>query len=288
MIINMKINIIYNGPTSTCNQRRDFMLMLKYGLETNGHDVVLSHNTYWPDCLNILFAGHNIPADALKGYQYAVINTETIDNDMLNYKPTKGDFKGQFIPLLQGAKFIWDVIPQNLEQYAKYDLEAKFLRWGYVPELEEIKHAKEKDLDFYFFGNQSPHRVNVINSLLQQGFKGVTHWDVPYFVRNDYIARSKVCLNLIQDPQFRHVNNFRICYLANNKCAVLAQVVKELSDPANYFLYASELFSDVLNDLEESLTYLLESHKEKGEESYFLLKEQPAKDILAQLLEESL
>lgn len=289
----MRINIVYCGTINTANERRDFMLMLKYALEANGHDVMLSYGEI-TDRLNIICGGHNLKADFVdalaackynSGIQYAVINTETIADGMLNYKPHKGagDFNA-FIRLLQGAKFIWDVIPQNLEQYPQYGLTAHFLRWGYVPELEEIKHDKPKDLDYYYFGVMSDYSQQTIDALNKAGFKGVVHTGVPYFVRNTYIERAKVCLNLIKDPRFRHVNNFRICYLANNGVTVVSEYSDKTEDPLQYLQYTKAFDSTrkLIHIMENGTYYGIAKLAQAHMLGY------PAKDILGELMEKSL
>lgn len=290
----MRLNIVYCGPVDTANERRDFMLMLKYGLEAAGHSVLLSFCSWEPDCLNIIFGSHNLSAPAIEkladaNIRYAIINTETIDEGMLNYRPDKckASFEA-WLTLLQRAEFIWDTIPQNLAQYTKYQLEAEFLRWGYCPELEEIKHDKPKDLDFYFFGVMTDYRKEIINSLYTAGFKGAHHEGVPYFVRNTFIERSKVCLNLIQDPKFTHVNNFRICYLANNSVCTLAQVDNNTSDMAGYLKYSWTFTKQsILEELEISIG-LGRAHKIHGRLFGECFKMLTAKNILAELLEQSL
>ena len=46
-----------------------------------------------------------------------------------------------------------------MPEYARYDVSARFLRWGYLPELETIAHAEDKTLDYYFFGTMSAQQA---------------------------------------------------------------------------------------------------------------------------------
>jgi len=225
---------------------------------------------------------------------YAVVQTETIANDMLNFRPEKCDFFGTFIPYLQKARFIWDVIPENLEQYPKYGLTASFLRWGYCPELAEISHKEIKELDFYFFGNQSLQRLEALSaleaSLSTPAAVGNYHFSVPYYVRNDYIARSKICLNLQQNRKLTHVNNFRICYLANNGVCVLHdRTVSDSYDPAGYLDYCAFIEEYPANDLEGCIRVLRENNrwKKAGDSALEKFRKITAKAVLEQLLEES-
>lgn len=290
----MKINLSYFGLVSTANERRDFMLMLKYALEANGHDVMLSFNTFEGGRFNIVFGTHNLTHDSMLWFKqqtspYAIINTETITDDMLNYNPNKGagDFLGTWIPLLHSAKFIWDTIPQNLIKYGQYGLSAHFLRWGYVPKMEEIRHDKPKSLDYYYFGTMTDYSQKAIDDLDKVGFKGTVHTGVPYFVRNTYIERAKVCLNLIKNPRFTHINNFRICYLANNGVYTLSEILHDTDDPADYLQYTN--CSNRISLTQSMQRYIDDpaSGMELAGERYNLFRRIEAKHILEVLIEKS-
>ena len=51
----------------------------------------------------------SLQAIARSGYRYININTEIIDQDMLNYNPQKVDFLGAYLPFMEDAIGFEDV-----------------------------------------------------------------------------------------------------------------------------------------------------------------------------------
>lgn len=236
----MRFNIAFLGPEPLFHLRRDFLLVLKLGLESLGHDAVLSWRQLDTTRFNLLVGAYFLTkADMAlidqSGADFAHVNTEVIARDMLNFNPAKTDFLGAYLPSMRAGRFVWDVILDNLAEHRRYGNNAHFLRWGWHPGLEDIVHREPKDLDFYFFGLMSPRRAGIVEGLARRGFAGLADHSCPYFLRNDRIARARVSLNVVQDEKYTHVNSFRICYLANNRCAILSEAE---SDPAGYLSLA--------------------------------------------------
>lgn len=284
----MKFNISFMGPEWLFHLRRDFILVLKYGLEDLGHDVVLSGATMKGDCFNLLIGAYFLPSDqiakiALSGARYAHVNTEVIGQDMLNFNPQKVDFMGAYLPSMRKGAFVWDVILDNAVEYERYGVNAHFLRWGWHPRMQDIEHKQEKELDFYFFGMLSDRRKGLLHQLRVAGLKGLADNTCPYFVRNSSISRAKVQLNLIQEDKYTHVNSFRICYLANNACCILSE---EEHDPADYLKYAEVVTA---KDLVERVRYFASDNRwqVRGEHALADFKQIPMRESLAELLDVS-
>lgn len=217
--------------------------------------------------------------------QFATVNTEVIKNNLLNHNPKKTDFMGAYLPLMQKATFAIDVIWENIgECERRYGLKPQFLRWGYHPKLEDIDHKPEKDLDFYFFGSMSARRQRIVQALMDKGFRGASDGSCPYFLRNDRIARAKVNLNIIQETIYTHVNSFRICYLANNKCAILSEAEEDgagyldLAVVTDKYRYV-ETFADLIAG---------DAWKRQAEESYALFRQTSMVDCMERVLDEGL
>jgi hypothetical protein len=232
----VKLHVCFFGPEAVLHLRRDFLLALKLGLETLGHDVSISGARLDPSRLNLVVGAYflrtrQIHALAALGRRVAHVNTEIIANDMLNHQPDKVDFHGAFLPALQSAAFVWDLVADNLREHERHGTRAAFLRWGWHPGMEEIVHRREKELDWYFFGSLTPRRREVVAALEAAGLAGHADHSCPYFVRNDAIARARVQLNVIQDDRYSHVNVFRIAYLANNRAAIVSE---RETDPVGY------------------------------------------------------
>ena len=237
----MKFNLAYFGPEPIFHLRRDFLLATKLGLEDLGHDVTLAGRQVDTGRFNLLVGAYFLSTADMRhvdasGIRFAHVNTEVIAQDMLNFQPQKTDFLGGYLPSMKAGRFVWDVILDNLAEHRRYGVNAHFMRWGWHPKMEDIEHRREKDLDFYFFGLMSERRARIVRALTERGFVGFADGSCPYFLRNDRIARAKVQLNIVQDAKYTHVNSFRICYLANNRCAIVSEAE---NDPAGYLELAT-------------------------------------------------
>lgn len=282
----MNFNICYMGPEWLFHLRRDFILCLKYALEDLGHTANLSPSALDRNGINLVIGAYflskdNLQAIARSGYRYINVNTEVIDQDMLNYNPQKVDFLGAYLPFMEDALARWDVILDNIPQYEKYESPAHFLRWGYHPKLRDIEHRPDKDLDFYFFGMLSQRRKTILDSLTRAGLRGTADHSCPYFLRNDRIARAKVQLNLIQEDRYTHVNSFRICYLANNSCCILSE---NENDPADY-LKLTKIITP--KSLIESIKFALEKNnwQRQGEDALATFKGEQMQTIMEKMLD---
>jgi len=236
----MKFSIAVFGNDTALALRRDFVLAMRHGLIACGHDVEINWNLVDPHRINLMVGAYRIPRESIlkiasSGLRYVVVNTEVVKNDLLNHNPGKVDFLGAYVPLIQRGAAAWDVIMDNLPEYRRYGVEARFLRWGFVPELEDVPQQTAKSMDFYFFGTMTPRREAMIRRLEQAGFKGRYDDSCPTYYRNEMIGRARVQLNTIQKDIYTHVNSFRICYLANNRTAILSE---QENDPAQYLAYA--------------------------------------------------
>ena len=285
----VKFNLAFLGPDHLFNLRRDFLLATKYGLESLGHDVFFSGGMLDARRFNLVVGAYFLPTPnqqkiAESGFPLAHLNTEVIAQDTLNLKPDKTDFLGAYLPMIRKGAFVWDVILDNLEEHRRYGTNAHFMRWGHDPKLEEIEHRQEKDLDFYFFGTLSARRQQVIGTLDKHRFAWLADHICPYFVRNDRIARAKVNLNIVQEDKYTHVNSFRICYLANNRGAILSELE---SDPAGYLDHATVVHKP--SELAGALASLLENErwKAEGERAYQKFREIPMKRCMEELLDAS-
>lgn len=242
----MKFHITYLGPMSLAHLRRDFILLLKYGIQEAGHAVHLGNGDIDANAINVILGGYFRTAQemqALAAYDYIVVNTEPVLGGFLNGNPNKTNMPA-YIEFMKGARAVWDVIPENIPHYEAWGIEARFLQWGYCHKLEDVGY-NAKDLDWYFYGTMSKRRQEILATLPGIGLYDA---DCPYFVRNDRIGRAKVSLNIIQADKYTHVNSFRVCYLMQNRQCVLSE--KE-QDQAGYLEGAivSDNLADKINEL---------------------------------------
>jgi hypothetical protein len=278
----------YFGPEALYHLRRDFFLLIKHSLEDIGHDVDFSWMTLDPKRFNLIVGAYFLPPQEIKkitqsNLRFAHINTEVIAKDTLNFQPNKTDLNA-YMSSLAAGQFVWDVNYDNLGEYAQRNMKAHFMRWGWHPKLEEIVHREQKDLDYYFFGMMSERRQSIVRSLSKRGFVGGADHSCPTFLRNDRIARARVNLNLVQLDQYTHVNSFRICYLANNRGAILSEIE---GDPVNYLSVARVVRNK--DEIADALAELIAGNKwkELGDSGYETLRTKPMTGIMKELLEAS-
>ena len=104
------------------------------------------------------------------------------------------------------------------------------------------------------------------------------------FVRNSYIHRSRIVINLAQSTGFRHISGIRIIYLATNRCYGLCEYVD--IDGGDYLKFSDMVNSNEITErcLEviETKTYL--SLAEKHHE---MIKKFPMTDYLEELLDKT-
>jgi hypothetical protein len=284
----LKFNIAYLGPEHLFNLRRDFILLLQYALEDLGHDVSLSGRYIDQGRFNLLIGTYFLNSNQMRdlsstSVKVAHVNTEVIACDMLNFNPKKVDFLGSYLPALKSCEFTWDVIMDNMIEHERYGVDAHFLRWGSHSKMRDINHRSDKDLDFYFFGLVSERRKKIIAKLFEDDLVGMVDNICPYFVRNDRISRSKIQLNLVQDDKYSHVNNFRICYLAENACFTMTEAE---NDPAGYLNYAKIVDAQKLSE-EIRETIANGSWKRLGEKAQADFSTHSMKNIMEQLLDQS-
>lgn len=286
----MRFNIVYFASPEATILRRDIILLMKYSLEDCGHEVTVSSASLEPSCINIIMRGYakDVSKFLLQNtgkIRYGIINTEVIADGKLNFFIGQQDIENDYSyeKVMQQAEFVWEVIYDNMERHKLIGSKAYFFRWGYHPLLEDIRHLSQKDYHYYFFGSDSPRRREFIGELKQAGYHGA--WDKfsSYLIRNSNIARAKLQLNIISHDVFTHVNSFRICYLAGNRCAIISEPE---NDPVGYMDYTvispREHFKETMKE------YLSDNKYVKlADKTYELFRQTDAKQIMHDLLNQT-
>lgn len=143
---------------------------------------------------------------------------------------------------IEGADEIWDYDLQNIEMLRKRGIEAKFKPPAYSDRLRTIKPVESEDIDVLFYGSITDYRHNTIRTMLYDqaltnkmfdfliNMNFVWLYNITDHKLDDYIARSKVILNMRPYENATRQQQTRIYYpIINNKC-----VLSEKSE-INYF-----------------------------------------------------
>ncbi len=123
------------------------------------------------------------------------------------------------------AKFdVWDYSRANIEALRQRGIYKKVshVPVGYAESLTRIPKAPVQDIDVLFYGSLNERRKTIIDALINAGLSVKTLFGVYGSERDEYIARSKIVLNLhyYDSNIFEQV---RVSYLLANKKAVVAE-----------------------------------------------------------------
>lgn len=116
---------------------------------------------------------------------------------------------------------VWDYSEANIAELKKLGIErAVHCPVGYVPSMETIAPTAEEDIDVLFYGSVAGPRREILDALDAAKLNVVRLFGVYDKARDEYIARSKVVLNLHYYPH-GIFEIFRVSHLlANKKCVV--------------------------------------------------------------------
>ena len=205
----------------------DTVKILYYGLESLGHDVIVTHNTVRKSYMNILIGSDFLSRaeqveDMSRGREYIVYQNELVLAGQINGTKGTDHFEQIYLPLLQRAKSVWEGLPELMPLWEQRGVRAQFVLWGYHPALEEVVHKRDKDIDFFFFGSMTDRRLKMLTELKERGYVVSSVFDQQAIFRNDLIARSRINLSIRQSGM-NHLAWGRHCFLINNRSLVLSE-----------------------------------------------------------------
>ena len=189
---------------------------LIYGLHEIGVECDVGVNELHATRVNIIIGAHLLNHDALDKIpaNSIIYNTEQMSAPC---------FKGESAYLAMLRKYqVWDYSVGNVKKLQEKGVNAiKFVPIGYVEQLTRIPAVAE-DIDVLFYGSMNERRSRVLNGLMARGFNVKSVFNVYGKERDDYIARSKIVLNVhfYEDQVFEIV---RVSYLLANKKTVVAE-----------------------------------------------------------------
>jgi hypothetical protein len=262
----------------------DTVRYLVHGLQSLGHDVILSRTRLEPSRINIVLNAHTCSAADVKqlvgsGAPLIIYQTEVIRDERINLVESQR-YHEVYLPLLRAASAVWDWSEDNVRLLGAKGIEAHWVRLGYHPAMEEIRHKPEKDIDFLFYGSITPHRASILNDLAKRGHKVCAEFDCPAVYRNDLIARSRVVLTLRQSAEMDHLPYFRINYLVNNRALVAGERGIDGQWMEDAFLGCPG--ADIVGFLEESLRR--DDREEITDRHHEALKRRPMTSFLRDTL----
>lgn len=227
----MRFTVVIAEPNNRgrCHFFHDLARLVSSAIEALGHDCTLSRNLPEPGRLNLLVGGHSIyEADHLALFQsadvdYGVIQTDRLLELGLPHGPDKALFDNFYSPLLQNARFVWDLQRSHLARLEELGCPARHLSIGYDPALAYLPPKAERDIDFFFFGRISPHRQQQLLRLQGRGH-GLQHADdLNPFFRDDLLARTRVHVDPRWGDQAANPSFTRLATLLSNAYVVVVE-----------------------------------------------------------------
>lgn len=305
----MKFSIVYGNHGESPVHVEDILKYIYDVIAENGHDVEYSKSIILGriNILLELFADSSanvIEAAVRNGVQFIVVATEFMTGDTFNdfglLSEEAGGVYGKhekwkqrhdnFLRVSELACAVWVVSDHQVAGYLQAIPAQKLhlLPFGYTEAYRVVEHKEdqEKNIDFLFTGSPTQWRDQYLSVLKKLGAHVVFCGpQTPSFIRNDLIARSKVCLSIKQYEQWKYPSATRPFFHVVNSSLMLTERYEGHSPMDDYItIIDGPLF---VRECLENL--LLGNFKKRGIEIMERYRaEQPVKEKIAALLDASL
>ena len=195
---------------------REVAETLQFGLQSIGHLAHIQENAVDATATNVLLGAHLLsPEDALMVPPGSIVyNLEQLGGPNL---------PKQFYELALRQQ-VWDYSRQNLQKWNAMNCGCPpvHVPLGYVPELSRIGVAPLQDIDVLFYGSLNERRARIVKALKDAGAKVHATFGVYGKHRDEFIARSKIVLNVhFYDAKIFEI--VRVSYLLANSKAVVTE-----------------------------------------------------------------
>ena len=238
----------------------ELALLIKFSLNDIGYKCLINKNLINKSSRNIVLGAQffkiseskKLPKDTI------IFNTEPIE-------ATRKEWKEKLIRFVKEGYEFWDYNNKNIRYFHALGFKNnKEFIFGYNSNLKKIKkiNFSERDIDILFYGSLNKRRYEILNSLSQNGFR-VQHLKKVFGeLRDSYISRSKVVLNLhFYSSQIFEI--VRVFYLVTNGSFVISELnqkttvnplyknyavccpYEEIIDNVNYFMNNESLIENL-------------------------------------------
>jgi GT2 family glycosyltransferase len=247
--------------------------LITASLRSLGRTARMQTNYLDPAAVNVVLGCNLLPsAGNLRLVRHVIVQLEQLSE-------REGWFRPELLEMLRGAEAVWDYAPENVAFLRARGLtNVSEMPIGYHESLRRISR-RPADVDVLFYGSLNARRRAVLEEIGRFA-------DVKCLVgvygrqRDDYIARSKIVLNLhYYDAQI--MEQARIAYLLNNRCFVVSE-----SSPHNPF--GEGLVARPYEELAETVRYYLERPEERfarAKAAHHAFRARPMVEVLRPLVE---
>ena len=232
--------------------------------------ITFNHLDTNPEKKNIIFGGHLLNNDLINKVpkNSIVFNTEQIESNT-------EEWRERIIKLANRNIELWDYSLFNIKfTQDKTNIKAKLFEIGYQRELNRITQEKTKKVDVLFYGSINDRRKIIIDKLIEKNIKVKCLFGVYGKDRDDWIAKSKLVLNMhMYDSKIFEI--IRVFYLMTNGVPVVAEY-DDKTKINNNFLMGIKTAS--YNKLVEMIVHLVNNENEReklGDKGLFEIKKYP-------------
>jgi len=165
--------------------------LILFSLKDLGFDASMSQNTIDPSAKNIIIGSHLIKANDITRLPKStiVLNTEQIYTDSSSWNSNIFAWAKSFE--------VWDYSERNILKFNQIGINnVKLFKIGFQKDLIRIGQRDVKDVDVLFYGSINERRKKIISELEKAGLKVKTLFGVYGRERDNWIARSKMVLNM--------------------------------------------------------------------------------------------
>lgn len=264
---------ICSGNHGNSTSITDTVTWLQRALQECGHRADINSGIE-PGAVNILlehFVDEKVLRELLearrRGARYLLIATEPIVGGVFNggienrhwHYGNTDYWKLRFDAFKIAARMaeeIWVLAESMLPAYTELfpGMPVRFLPHGHVDGLATVRQRPEteRDIDFYFSGSMTEHRKRILSELAREHVVVVNDQSTPEYLRQDHLARAKVCLSLRLSPHNRIPSVSRMHFHLQNRSFLLheAYELPSLLDPFVLCAPADDLVPWALGALE--------------------------------------
>ena len=241
----MKFNVVIidSGNFDFGHLYYDLGKLLLYSIEDLGNRCTVARNRFDDDSINILLGGHHLkPADVdpiVGKHDYVFVQTEPLYKNRVNEDEADDHFDTTFIPIVQGARRVWEISSGQLNRWQDMNIPADQIHVGYHPRLADVFKKNNPDIDIAVHGRETPYRRRLIKGLEATGLSVLRIHDQSTMLRSIHNAGCRVHLVPRYSLKAPHLPWHRIAYLLNNEFIVLGDATDE-SNPLQSCILQSE------------------------------------------------
>jgi hypothetical protein len=199
---------------------QDVRILLQLSLRSLGYVCELRDNVFDPSSLNIVLAYHLLPDEKqVRQHQCIVYQLEQLPGQQVGW--LKLDERRASI--LRAAHAVWDFSAHNITFLAANGIgQVKYVPIGFHEEVKKIKKAVTEDIDVFFYGAINVRRKKILDELARR-CRVKTSFGIYGSRRDDFIARSKIVLNLRTSHDTSIMEQPRVSHLLNNQQFVITE-----------------------------------------------------------------